>query len=110
VFDAGRHLEAIGAELRAVRPMDAAFDPAYVRRLNVPDVKDGTHKRAMLEAIRADIESFRSEHLVDRLVMIWCASTETYIEPGPAHADLESFEQAIDADDPQIAPSMLYAP
>jgi myo-inositol-1-phosphate synthase len=75
VFDAGRHLEAIGAELRAVRPMDAAFDPAYVRRLNVPDVKDGTHKRAMLEAIRADIESFRSEHLVDRLVMIWCAST-----------------------------------
>ena len=109
VLDAGRHLEAIGAALRAVRPMPAAFDPAYVKRLDGPNVKDGIHKRAMLEAIRADIESFRSEHLVDRLVMIWCGSTEIYIEPGPAHADIEAFEQAIDADDPQIAPSMLYA-
>jgi myo-inositol-1-phosphate synthase len=109
VLDAGRHLEAIGDALRAVRPMPAAFDPSYVKRLDGPNVKDGTHKRAMLEAIRADIERFRSEHLVDRLVMIWCASTEIYIEPGPAHADLETFEKAIDADDAQIAPSMLYA-
>jgi myo-inositol-1-phosphate synthase len=109
VLDGGRHLEAIGEVLRAVRPMRAAFDAAYVKRLDGPNVKDGTNKRAMLEAIRADIESFRSEYLVDRLVMIWCASTEIYIEPGPAHADLEAFEQAIDADDPQIAPSMLYA-
>src|SRR5215207_7573186 len=109
VLDAGRHLEAIGDTLRAVRPMPAAFDPAYVKRLDGPNVKGRMPKRAMLEAIRADIDSFRSEHLVDRLVMIWCASTEIYIEPGPAHADLEVFEQAIDADDPQIAPSMLYA-
>src|SRR5262249_53581105 len=62
-----------------------------------------------LEGIRADIERFRSDHLVDRLVMVWCASTEVYLEPGPAHGDVESFEKAIDADDPQIAPSMLYA-
>jgi myo-inositol-1-phosphate synthase len=109
VLDAGRHLEAIAPELRAVRPMAAAFDPAYVKRLNGTHVKDHTHKRDMLEAIRADIESFRAEHLVDRLVMIWCASTEVYIEPGPAHADIEAFEKAIDADDDQIAPSMLYA-
>ena len=109
VLDAGRHLEAIGDTLRAVRPMPAAFDSAYVKRLDGPNVKDGINKRAMLEAIRADIDSFRSEQLVDRLVMIWCASTEIYIEPGPAHADLEAFEHAIDTDDPQIAPSMLYA-
>jgi myo-inositol-1-phosphate synthase len=109
VLDAGRHLEAIGDALRAVRPMPAAFDPAYVKRLDGSNVKGRMSKRAMLEAIRADIEQFRSDHLVDRLVMIWCASTETYIEPGSAHTDMEAFEQAIDADDPQIAPSMLYA-
>src|SRR5215813_5276962 len=109
VLDTGRHLESIGDELRAVRPMPAAFDPAYVKRLDGPNVKAETHKRAMLEGIRADIESFRSDHLVDRLVMVWCASTEVYLEPGPAHGDVESFEKAIDADDPQIAPSMLYA-
>src|SRR5258708_16507260 len=107
VLDAGRHLEAIGAELRAVRPMAAAFDPAYVKRLNGPNVKDGTHKRAMLEGVRADIESFRSEHLVDRLVMIWCASTEIYIGPGPAHADPAAFEKAIHPPDPPIPPPML---
>ncbi|HEY7134451.1 MAG TPA: inositol-3-phosphate synthase [Acidimicrobiia bacterium] len=109
VLDAGRHLEAIGDQLRAVQPMPAAFDHSYVKRLDGPNVKDRSDKRAMLEGIRADINAFREQHLVDRLVMIWCASTEIFLEPGPAHADLESFEKAIDANDPQIAPSMLYA-
>jgi myo-inositol-1-phosphate synthase len=109
VLDAGRHLEAIGDQLRAVQPMPAAFDHSYVKRLDGPNVKDRSDKRAMLEGIRADINAFREAHLVDRLVMIWCASTEIFLEPGPAHADLESFEKAIDANDPQIAPSMLYA-
>ena len=63
----------------------------------------------MLEGIRDDIGEFRDEHLVDRIVMIWCGSTEIFIEPGPTHADLDAFEQAIDANDPSIAPSMLYA-
>src|SRR5689334_1124472 len=109
VLDPGRHLEAIGDQLRAVQPMPAAFDASYVKRLDGPNVKDRSDKRAMLEGIRADINAFRERHLVDRLVMIWCASTEIFLEPGPAHADLESFEKAIDANDPQIAPSMLYA-
>jgi myo-inositol-1-phosphate synthase len=109
VLDAGRHLESVGAALRDVRPMAAAFDAAYVKRLDGPNVKDTRHKRAMLDGIQEDIENFRSEHLVDRCVVIWCASTETYLQPGPAHADLESFENAIDADGSQVAPSMLYA-
>ena len=66
-------------------------------------------KRAMLENIREDIGRFRDANQVDRIVMIWCGSTEIYIEAGPAHQDLESFEAAIDANDPTIAPSMLYA-
>src|SRR5690606_11493171 len=57
----------------------------------------------------ADIQAFRDAHPdVERLVMIWCASTEILIEPGAAHADMEAFEKAIDADDPTLAPSMLY--
>jgi myo-inositol-1-phosphate synthase len=63
----------------------------------------------MLEQIRADIQAFKDEHLVERMVMIWCGSTEIFIEQGAAHADLEAFEAAIDAEDPTIAPSMLYA-
>ena len=63
----------------------------------------------MLEAIRDDINRFRDDKQVDRIVMMWAASTEIFIEPGPAHMDLEAFEAAIDANDPTIAPSMLYA-
>src|SRR4029453_7153553 len=85
------------------------FDPAYVKRLDGPNVKERTSKRAMLDGIREDIGTFRDAPHVHRLVMIWCGSTEIFIQPGPAHVDLESFEKAIDANDPTIAPSMLYA-
>jgi myo-inositol-1-phosphate synthase len=104
-----RHTEPIAEALRAVRPMKAAFDSFYVKRLEGPNVKESSSKRAMLEGIREDINTFKDVNKCDRLVMIWCASTEIYIEIGPAHMDLESFEAAIDADDPTIAPSMLYA-
>jgi myo-inositol-1-phosphate synthase len=109
VLEAGKHLEPVAEALRAVRPMSAAFDPAYVKRLDGPNVKDRRSKRAMLDGIREDIGRFRDEHHCDRIVMIWCGSTEIFLEPGPTHADLASFEQAIDANDDTIAPSMLYA-
>jgi myo-inositol-1-phosphate synthase len=109
VLDGPRHLEAIADALRSVRPMPAAFDRSYVKNLDPENVKGTVDKRAMLESIREDINRFRDEQRCDRLVMIWCASTEIFIEPGPAHMDLESFEKAIDANDETIAPSMLYA-
>ncbi len=109
VLESARHLEAISEQLRSVRPMSAAFDAEYVKRLDGPNVKDKSSKRAMLEGIRADIAAFQDEHKVDRMVMIWCGSTEIFLEPGPVHADLESFENAIDANHHDIAPSMLYA-
>ena len=109
VLDAGRHLEGIADALRAIRPMPAAFDPNYVKRLEGTNIMADTSKRAMLDQIRADIQAFKDEHLVERMVMIWCGSTEIFIEQGAAHADIEAFEAAIDAEDPTIAPSMLYA-
>jgi myo-inositol-1-phosphate synthase len=109
VLDVHRHLEPIADTLRAVAPMPAAFDAAYVKRLDGTHTKGSLPRRAMLEAIRDDIRAFREANGCDRLVMIWCGSTEVYIDPGPAHADLAAFDAAIDADDPAIAPSMLYA-
>jgi myo-inositol-1-phosphate synthase len=109
VLEGPRHLEAIADALREVRPMRAAFDRSYVKNIDADNTLGKVSKRAMLEAIREDINRFRDEKKVDRLVMIWCASTEIFIEPGPAHASLEAFEAAIDANDPTIAPSMLYA-
>jgi myo-inositol-1-phosphate synthase len=109
VLDVARHLEPIADALREIRPMKAAFDPSYVKKLDGPNVKADTSKRALLEGIRHDLQDFRAEHGCDRMVMVWCGSTEVFIDQGPAHLDLESFEAAIDANDPSISPSMLYA-
>ena len=109
VLDVTRHLEPIADALRAVRPMTAAFDRAYVTRLEGTHTKGSIGRRAMLDAIRDDIRAFRETNGCDRLVMIWCGSTEVFIDLGAAHADLDAFDAAIDADDPAIAPSMLYA-
>jgi len=109
VLEAGKHIEAISDVLRDIRPMKAAFERKYARNLEGEHTMGSVNKREMLNAIREDINRFRDEKQVDRLVMIWCASTEIYLEIGPAHLDLASFEAAIDANDDTIAPSMLYA-
>ena len=109
VLEGPKHIEGIAETLRDIRPMKAAFDRQYVKKIDAENTLGTINKRQMLQAIREDINRFRDEKKVDRLVMIWCASTEIFIEPGPAHMNLEAFEKAIDANDPSIAPSMLYA-
>ena len=109
VLEQGKHIEAISDVLREIRPMKAAFERKYARNLTGDNYYEGASKREMLNSIRADINRFRDEKKVDRLVMIWCASTEIFIEPGPQHETIAAFEKAIDANDEVIAPSMLYA-
>jgi myo-inositol-1-phosphate synthase len=104
-----RDIDPVADFLATIRPMPAVFDPAYVKRLHGSNVKQGATKRELGEQLREDIRRFKAEHGCDRLVMIWCGSTEIFIEKGQAHQDLESFERAMEADDASIAPSMLYA-
>ena len=109
VLESGKHIEAVADALREVRPMPAAFDREYVKRIDADNTLHTIDKRSMLNAIREDINRFREEKQVDRVVMLWAASTEIFIEEGPAHQSIEAFNAAIDANDPTIAPSMLYA-
>jgi myo-inositol-1-phosphate synthase len=109
VLDAARHLEPIAEQLRAIEPMAAAFDPAYVKKLDGPNVKSDTSKQALLDGIRGDLHDFREKHGCDRMVMVWCGSTEVFVDAGPQHADRAAFDAAIAANDPAITPSMLYA-
>ena len=103
------HLDAMEDFLRSVKPMSAVFDKEYVRRLDGPNVKSGANKFELAQQLRADIRRFRDENDCDRLVMIWCGSTEIFLRVGSAHETLESFEAAMKANDPAIAPSMIYA-
>ena len=109
VLEAGRHIEGISEALRAVRPMKAAFDRQYCKNIDADNTMGTIDKRSMLNQIREDIQRFKEDKKLDRVVMMWCGSTEIFIEPGRAHIDLDAFEKAIDANDPTIAPSMLYA-
>ena len=104
-----KHIEPIADFLKSVKPMPAVFDQQYVKRLQGTNVKAGKTKRDLAEAIREDIRNFREQNGCARLVMVWCASTEVFIIPGPAHENVAAFEQAMDKNDPAIAPSMLYA-
>ena len=109
VLDKLEHVEPIADFLKGISPMPAVFDQAYVKRLEGKNVKSGKTKRELAELLRKDIRDFKARNGCDRLVMVWCASTEVFIAPGPAHQTLESFERAMDANEPSIAPSMLYA-
>ncbi|HET6701701.1 MAG TPA: inositol-3-phosphate synthase [Gemmatimonadaceae bacterium] len=104
-----KHLEPVAEFLAAIKPMPAVFDQKYVSRLSGTNVKKGKSKRDLAEQLRQDIRDFKAKHKLDRLVMVWCASTEVYIKAGPQHATIEQFEKAMDRNDEAIAPSMLYA-
>jgi myo-inositol-1-phosphate synthase len=109
VLDKHEHIEPIAGFLKSIAPMPAVFDQFYVKRLEGTNVKSGKTKRDLAEALRKDIRDFKAKHGCDRLVMVWCASTEVFIAPGPTHETMAIFEKAMDANDPSIAPSMLYA-
>jgi myo-inositol-1-phosphate synthase len=103
------HIEPIKDFLQGIKPMPAVFDQRYVKRLQGTNVKKGKNWRDLGEQLREDIRGFKAQHGCDRLVMVWCASTEVFLKPGPQHASLAAFEQAMDANDEAIAPSMVYA-
>ena len=93
--------------LETIKPLPAVFDQFYVKRLNGTHVKKGKNKRDLAEQVIADIRAFKKT--VDRVVMIWAASTEIFLEPTAVHQSIEAFEKGLEANDPGIAPSQIYA-
>jgi myo-inositol-1-phosphate synthase len=102
-------LDGIKTKLENVKPMPAVFDQNYVKRLSGTHVKKGKTKMDLVDLLRKDIQTFKAEHKLSRLVMIWCASTEVYIEPSPVHLSLAAFEKGLKKNDPAVSPSMIYA-
>ncbi len=103
------HVEPIADFLKGIAPMPAVFDQQYVKRLSGTNVKQGKTKRDLAEQLREDIRAFKQRNGCRRLVMLWCASTEVFITPGPVHQSLAAFEKGMAGNDPAVAPSMLYA-
>ncbi len=102
-------LEKIRSELENIRPMPAVFEQNYVKRLHGSHVKQGRNKMELAEQVRADIRGFKQGRGIDRVVMVWCGSTEIYIEHGAVHHSIDAFEKGLVENHPAIAPSMIYA-
>ena len=102
-------LDGLKTELENVKPMPAVFDQSYVKRLTGTHIKKGKTKMDLADQLRKDLQNFKANHRLTRLVMIWCGSTEVYIQPGLVHRSVEKFEKGLQENDPGISPSMIYA-
>ena len=102
-------LEQIRPELEAIKPWPAVFDQRYVKRLMGTNIKTGANKLDLAEQIREDMLRFKETNQLDRLVMIWCGSTEIFLTPSDAHQSIEAFEAAMKANAVEISSSMVYA-
>ena len=115
VYEAAVHAAVLDKEMLAklkpslekIKPMPAVFDQYYVKRLNGTHVKKGKTKRDLANQLIADIQAFKKK--VDRVVMIWCGSTEIFLEPTEVHKSIKAFEKGLDTNDIGIAPSQIYA-
>jgi myo-inositol-1-phosphate synthase len=102
-------LEQVRAELEAIAPWPGVFDHNYVRKLDGKHIKSGATKRHLADALMRDMDDFRLANKLDRAVAVWCASTETFLEPGPVHQTIAAFEKGLEKNAAEISPSMIYA-
>ena len=103
------HLEQVREELSQIRPMSAVFDSAFVKNITGPNIKKGKNKFDLAEQLRQDIRDFKTKNNCERLVMVWCGSTEAHLLISKEHETIENFEKAMRENSPVIAPSMIYA-
>jgi myo-inositol-1-phosphate synthase len=109
VLDEHKHLAPLREDLEAIKPMTAVFEQAYVKKLDGPNVKKGTSKMHLAEQLIEDITRFKETNNCDRLVAVWCGSTEVYRKPTEVHSSLAKFEDGLRSSHDDIAPSQIYA-
>jgi myo-inositol-1-phosphate synthase len=102
-------LNQVSEQLASLKPMSAVFEQNYVKRLHGENVKTGKNKMELAEQLIEDIAKFKLDNGCERLVMVWAASTEIYLEESDVHRSLEAFEKGLYDSHPAIAPSMIYA-
>ncbi len=103
------HLDEVKSELQTISPMKGVFYPGYVKRLHGTHTKVARTKADMVEQVRDDIRTFKRDRGCDRLVAVWCGSTEAFITPTPVHATVKSFEDGLRNDDPTISNAQIYS-
>ena len=104
-----KDIAPVSSELEGIVAMDAVFDNRWVKKLDGKRVKNLDSKWEQAQALMEDIEKFRVDNECDRLVMVWCGSTEAFQEASEVHESVDSFEVGLKSNDENIAPSQIYA-
>jgi len=105
-----KDLNGVKEELEAIKPMPAAFDHNWAKRLNGTHVKKAATRWEMVEQLRQDIRDFKAANNCERVVVLWAASTEIYIPLSDEHMSLAALEKAMKENNTDvISPSMCYA-
>jgi myo-inositol-1-phosphate synthase len=102
-------LDQVKEDIEPITPMRGVFDQNYVKKLQGDHVKKADNKYDYAQMLIEDILKFKEENNCNRIVMIWCASTEIFMQLDPVHETVEAFEKAMKENHPAIAPSMIYA-
>lgn len=103
-----KHLDPVADEMSTIKPMKGVFFPEYVKRLHGTHIKEGKSKADLVEQLREDIRNFKKDNGCDRVVAVWCGSTETYIAESECHQSIAAFQKGLDNDDPAISNSQMY--
>jgi len=106
---AAKDIEPIKDFLQDIKPATAVFNKKFVKNLDGKNIKETKTHRESIAALKEDIENFKKEKNISRMVMLWAASTEAYAELKDYCNSLEAYEKALDDNDPNITPSQLYA-
>lgn len=116
-YEAAKHAEVlkdedlnkVKDELVAIKPMKAVFDQQFVKRLHGTWVKSGKTKWELMEQVKEDIEDFKKKNNCDRIIVIWCGSTEVFTPMSEVHKSLAAFEKGLRENHKDLAPSNIYA-
>ena len=105
-----KDLNLVKDELKAIKPMPAAFDHNFAKRLNGTHIKNAATRWDMVEQLREDIRTFKANNNCDRIAVLWAASTEIYVPLAEEHKSLAALEKAMKENNTEvISPSMCYA-
>ena len=103
-------LEPFHQSLSQIVPMPAVFEQFWVKKLEgANNVKHYANKWQAAELLIKDIEDFKKSNNLERLVIVWCASTEIYKPLSNVHTSVKIFEKGLRDNHPDISPSQIYA-
>lgn len=102
-------IDEVRSDIEQINPWKAVFDQEYIKKLDGNNVKQAPTKYDLAQMLMEDIRNFKEAHTLDRMVMVWCGSTEVFMEPDAVHQNLPAFVQGMKDNHPAVAPSMIYA-